>query len=191
VLQRSTTTTIVVFCLAGIFGAAWLVGDRRDHDQTRNNSSGKNMDEPPRAYMVFQDRENNCGAATLKMILEHFGRTVPLRDLERKLALSSRGASLQRLKEIADEVGLHACGWKLRQEDLARIRYPIIMFLKKNHFVVADSLSASGLLAVRDPAMGEMRIPQDELPDIWDGEALVFSCEQVASISTKKLDEQE
>ena len=187
--QRNTTTRIIVLCLAGLFGAAWFGSDRPDHDDARSNAGSKRMGESAKTNMVFQDRTNNCGAAALKMILEHFGRTIPLRDLERKLVLSSRGTSMQRLKEIADEVGLQACGWRLRREDLGRIRYPIIMLLKKNHFAVADCLDPSGFLSVRDPATGNMRISQETLQDIWDGDALIFSCNQTAGIGAKKVEE--
>ena len=190
-LQRSTTTKIIVLCLAGIFGAAWLGGNRPDHNEERSNSGITKWDDSVKTNMIFQDRTNNCGAAVLKMILEHFGHTMSLRDLERKLVQSSRGTSLERLKETADEVGLQACGWRLRHEDLARIRYPIIIVVNGNHFVVADSLDDSGFLSVRDPAVGTVRISQQTLPGIWGGEALVFSCNATVSKKLKKTADKE
>lgn len=171
--------------LAGIFGAAWLTSDRPGDGQAGSHAGGKKQDGSQRNRVVFQDRINTCGAAAFKMILERFGHAASLRDLERKLALSSRGTSLQRLKEIADEYELQACGYRLRREDLMRVQYPIIMFLKRNHLAVADSLDASGFLFVRDPAKGSIRISQQTLPDIWGGEALVFLGGERTGIGSK------
>lgn len=190
-LQRKTTTKIIVFCLAGFFGVARLSGDRQEDDQARSLFGGKTVDDPVGVSVVFQDKANNCGAAALKMMLEHFGCTMSLRDVERKLVLSPRGTSMERLREIADEVGVQLSGWKLRREDLGQIRFPIIMFLKKNHFVVADSLDASGYLFVRDPAIGSIRMSQHTLPGIWGGEALVFSDTHDAKRKQRKLRERE
>jgi len=183
---RGTTTKIVVLFLAGMFGAALLTSDRPRHNQARSASSGRGKDGSQKHSVVFQDRTNNCGAAALKMILEHFGHPVSLRDLEQELALPSGRTSLQRLKEVGDKHGLRAKGWRLRQEDLAYIRFPIIVFLRKNHFVVADSMNASGSLSLRDPATGTIEILRDVLPCIWDGEALTFFHNPTSNTRTKK-----
>ena len=171
---RGTTTMVIIFCLAGIFGAAWLTSRKPEKDLPTNR-------------LVFQDRTNNCGAAVLKMIMNHFGYPISLRDLERKLILSSAGTSLQRIKEVAEEFGLRAHGWTLRREDLDHIQYPIILFLRRKHFIVADSLDRFGNLSVRDPAVGSLNIPQKSLADIWGGEALVFLSDTTSGIRTNEI----
>jgi ABC-type bacteriocin/lantibiotic exporter with double-glycine peptidase domain len=168
------TTTVIIFCLAGSFITAWLTNRRPDNDLTANHT-------------VLQDRANNCGAAALKMVIEHFGRIVSQSDLENKLALSSAGTSLQRIKEVGENFGLQAHGWKLRQEDLEHVQYPIIMFWKRKHFVVADSLDAFGNLSVRDPAVGSVRIQRETLQDIWSGEAVSFSSRRTAETGRNRI----
>ncbi|HCA78503.1 MAG TPA: hypothetical protein DEP53_02085 [Bacteroidetes bacterium] len=190
-LQRGTTTKITILCLAGIFGVAWLAGGGAKDDRVKIGPDGEKKDVSRRNSVVLQDRPNNCGAASLMMISEHFGCPMSLRDLERKLVLSPGGTSLERLKIVADEFGLQAYGWRLRQEDLGRVRYPIIMFLKRNHFVVADSLDASGFLCVRDPAIGAIKMSPQTLPDIWGGEALEFSHNHTVSKEQMKHRENE
>lgn len=188
---RRVTTKIIIVFLVGTFGIAWLTSGKPDDDQVKSRSGGKKQDGSQRNEVVFQDRTNNCGAAALKMVLEHFGHTGSLRELERQLVLSIGGTSMQQLKEIASAFGLQAYGCMLRREDLASVRYPIIMFLKKNHFVVADRLDTSGCLLVRDPAMGVVKISPQALLDIWNGEALVFASDQTASIRTKNMTQKE
>jgi ATP-binding cassette subfamily B protein RaxB len=180
-------TSIIIVLLAGTFGAAWLTSDKPDEDQVCRDSSSEKQNSSKGNRIVFQDRTNNCGVAALKMILEHFGHASTLRNLERKLSLSTEGTDMQQLKEAAEAYGLHAYGYKLGKEDLARIRYPIIIFLKKNHFVVADSFDASGFLLVRDPATGRVRISQHALAETWGGEALVFASNQTVRIRTRNL----
>lgn len=188
---RRMITSIIIVLLAGTFGAAWLTSGKLDDDQAWRDSGGEKQNSSRGNSIVFQDRTNNCGAAAIKMILEHFGHAGSLRNLERKLTLATEGTNMQQLKEAAEAYGLHAYGYRLGKEDLARIRYPIIMFLKKNHFVVADSFDASGFLLVRDPATGRVRISQHVLAELWGGEALVFASNQTVSIRTKKVVEKE
>ncbi len=186
---RGVTTKIIIFCLAGIFGAAWLTSDEPRADRAVIGFSEKETAGPGRTDVVFQDRINNCGAATLKMILDHFGHPVSIRDLERRIAPSNGGTSLHRLREVAYEFGVQTNAWRLTWDNLARIQYPVIMFFRENHFVVADSLDASGFLLVRDPAIGTRKLSQQALMDNWGGETLVFSCSQPENTSTMKTAE--
>lgn len=188
---RGTITKIILLFIAGMLGAAWLASDRLNSEEAGSAMSGGKKGGSKRNRVVFQDRANNCGAAALKMILEHFGRTVSLDELERRLVLSSGGTSLQRLKEVAGEFGLYAEGWRLSQEDMARVRFPVVIFLRRSHFVVADSLELSGSLLVRDPAVGKIRFAAVELKNIWDGEVLVFKCGQAAGVDAKNIVERE
>lgn len=172
---RSTTTKIMIFFLAGIFGVAWLTRDKPRPVPAVISFREKLTEGSKKTNIVFQDRTNNCGVAALKMILDHLGHTPPMRDLEHRTTPIVGGTSLQQLMEIAHEFGLQASGWRLTWEDLARVRYPVIMFFRKNHFVVADNLDSSGFLLVRDPAIGTRRLSRSALMDVWAGETLVFS----------------
>jgi predicted double-glycine peptidase len=127
--------------------------------------------------VVLQDKANNCGAASLKMVLDRRGIEVSLSELGLKLKAIQHGASLLALKSAAESYGLHADGWKLKAEDLSRISCPVILFVESSHFVVLDSLDADGFFFLRDPAMGRVKITRQHIMDIWKGEALVFGGE--------------
>lgn len=189
--QRRRVTSMIIVLLAGTLGAALLTSERRQIGQAGGDHSGRWHDVSWNNSVVFQDGANDCGAAALTMILNHFGYNITLREMERRLAAPASGASFQRLKEIAGDFGLQAEGWKISRDDLAQVRLPIIIFLRKNHFVVADSLELSGALQIRDPAVGKMKLSREALSNSWSGEALVFRCARTAGVGRKSFVERE
>jgi ABC-type bacteriocin/lantibiotic exporter with double-glycine peptidase domain len=128
--------------------------------------------------VIMQDKGNTCGPAALKMILDAHGKTVQLSELEKGGDTIRGGWSMQSLKELAEQYGLRAEGWKLDVEALCRSQFPVILFVENRHFVVADSVETDGFFLVRDPAIGRMKIHRRALSRIWTGETLVFGITQ-------------
>jgi ABC-type bacteriocin/lantibiotic exporter with double-glycine peptidase domain len=126
------------------------------------------------ADVVLQKGSIDCGPAALKMIFEHFGMETSLREIQRQTLRESRGATMLALKEEAERGGLIAEGWRLDSADLTKERFPAILFINGNHFVVADSLGSSGRVYLRDPACGKVTIQKKYLMNYWKGESLVF-----------------
>ena len=124
--------------------------------------------------VTMQDKSNTCGPAALKMILDVHGKNVPLCELEKGNKASKGGWSMQSLKDLAEQYGLRAEGWRLDLEALCRNRFPVILFVENRHFVVVDGLDTCGFFFVRDPAIGRMKIHSRALIRIWSGETLVF-----------------
>ena len=124
--------------------------------------------------VIMQDKSNTCGPAALKMILDVHGKGVPLRELEKGGNASDSGWSMQSLKELAEQYGLRAEGWRLNLEVLGRSQFPVILFVENRHFVVVDSMDTAGFIFVRDPAIGWMKIHRRAPSKIWLGETLVF-----------------
>jgi ABC-type bacteriocin/lantibiotic exporter with double-glycine peptidase domain len=124
--------------------------------------------------VVFQDGGNTCGPAALKMILDHHGVNVRLRELERKGGQGKRGMDMLSLSRLAQAFGLYASGWRLDIEDLQGRCLPAILFVENTHFVVLDSVHPRGDFFVRDPAKGKMRLSKSKLMNMWGGETLLF-----------------
>ena len=124
--------------------------------------------------ITMQDKSNNCGLAALKMVLDVHGKRVTLQDLEKGGKASGDGWSMRSLKELAEQHGLRAEGWRLDLEALCRSRFPVILFVEGPHFVVADGIDSIGFFSLRDPAIGRMKIHRRALGRIWKGETLVF-----------------
>jgi len=125
--------------------------------------------------VALQARPNGCGPASLKMVLDHFGLSIPLGELEEQVVPTRRGTSMLALKEAAERRGLCSGGWRLDRQDLFRIPLPAIILIRTDHFVVVDSISPLHHVYMRDPAIGRVRIRLHQLAGMWRGETLVFA----------------
>jgi ABC-type bacteriocin/lantibiotic exporter with double-glycine peptidase domain len=124
--------------------------------------------------VVMQTNHNNCGPCALKMIFNHYNISSSLKEIERGIKLTEKGSSMLALKEMAELKGLKAEGWRFTLEDFLRSSFPSILYVNKDHYVVADSVSIDGNVYVCDPAIGRLRIAKEKLSEIWEGETLVF-----------------
>jgi ABC-type bacteriocin/lantibiotic exporter with double-glycine peptidase domain len=124
--------------------------------------------------VVLQDKRNNCGPAALKMVFDHYGIPSTLTEIEQRVDLSEKGSSMLALKEMAELKGLKAEGWRYTLEDFLRAPLPAIVFVHGDHFAVVDSVTETGEIVMRDPALGKLRLPAEKLSRIWNGETLVF-----------------
>lgn len=129
--------------------------------------------------VVMQDKINTCGPAAVKMILEAYGNRVSLQELENGEESPRGGWSMRSLKELAEQRGVHAEGWRLNPDNLSTGRFPMILFIEDRHFVVVDSVDAAGFVFVRDPAIGRMKLHRRALAKTWKGEALVFGGDRI------------
>jgi len=109
-----------------------------------------------RAGVVFQRGANDCGAAALKMVFDHYGLARPLEDWQPEVIDRPEGSSMLRLKQVAEKWGLSADGWRIAPDDLDRIPLPAIALLNRNHYVVVESLAGAGQLIYVDPALGRV-----------------------------------
>ncbi len=177
--QRTFTTVGVIVFFVGAFVFVGTVKVLRGPDDLLKLAAWEMGGE----YLgsdgvVLQNKNNNCGPAVLKMILDHHKRMAPLHEIEQSIKPSEEGSSMLALKVVAESRGLHAEAWKLSLADLAKRTFPVIIFVENRHFVVVDSLSDDGFFFVRDPAIGRIKMPQLRLTKIWKGETLVLSVDQ-------------
>lgn len=124
--------------------------------------------------VVLQSRNNDCGAASLKMILETHGIERSVSELSSDLKLTMEGTSLLNLRLTAARLGVPARSWLLRPEDLTRAPLPAIAYINKNHFVVIRRFIAPEVMEVDDPALGKLQWPGCTFQRFWSGETLVF-----------------
>ncbi len=124
--------------------------------------------------VVLQSERNDCGVASLKMILAAHGVERSLASLASELPLTARGTSMLALRQASIRLGVPARSWAICPEDLRRIPLPAIAFVHGDHFVVIRSLIAPDLLEVDDPALGRLRWPTSKFRKVWSGETLVF-----------------
>ena len=123
--------------------------------------------------VFFQEELNDCGGASLKMILDHFGNPIDYRRLRRQLPIGLEGTTMLSIKRLAETHGLLCEGWRLALPDLLRTPLPAVLLLCRKHFVVLQSLQNAAIIL--DPVRGRLSVPARRLVSLWNGETLLFS----------------
>ncbi len=105
--------------------------------------------------------EAECGAASLAMMLGHYGLYVPLEQMRGECGVGRDGASAAALLRAARARGMKAAGWRLTIDDLEKVQLPSIIYWNRNHWVVLEGRSKSGWY-INDPASGHRHVEHEE-----------------------------
>jgi ATP-binding cassette, subfamily B, bacterial len=127
-----------------------------------------------RTPFVAQMEATECGAASLAMVLGHFGHHASLAELREACGVSRDGASAAALVRAARERGLEAAAHRVEPEDLADGPFPAILHWEFNHFVVLVRATGRGLHLL-DPAVGPRFVPRARADEAFTGVRLAFS----------------
>lgn len=121
---------------------------------------------------VLQYESVECGAASLKIVLEYFGKVLPLADLRELCGISRDGVTAIQLKKAALSLGLkvHAISCSA-QNLLDKGKYPCIIFWNFNHFLVLEGF-ANGKAYLSDPARGRRSVDLEEFQTSFTGVVL-------------------
>ena len=162
----------IVVLTAAIINSLWIIHPRGSKQFSSDWYPGGEFQ--GKEGVLFQTSYNDCGPAALRMIFDHYKISSTCDEIERSIRLSGSGATMFSLKQMAELKGLHAEGWRLTVQDLLNTSFPLLLFVHNDHFVVADSISDQ-MVFLRDPAVGRVNMPAANLPQMWQGEALVFA----------------
>jgi ATP-binding cassette, subfamily B, bacterial CvaB/MchF/RaxB len=124
-----------------------------------------------RAPMILQSEAAECGLACIAMVASHHGHETDLLTLRRRFELSSRGATLARLMEIAEHLGFSNRAVRLELEELPQLQIPCILHWDLNHFVVLVKADDERI-TIHDPAVGERTLTMKEVSPHFTGVAL-------------------
>lgn len=126
-----------------------------------------------RTPTVLQLENTECGAASLSIVLQHYGRYVPLTQLRELCGVSRDGSDAASLVLAARSLGLNAKGFKKGITALAKVKPPAILFWEFNHFLVFEGF-AGERVALNDPALGPRTVSLEEFDISYTGIALVL-----------------
>ena len=127
-----------------------------------------------RLPVIVQSEAAECGLACLAMIACYYGYETDLATLRRRFALSLKGATLARLIEMGQALGLHGRPVRLELEELDQLKRPCILHWGLNHFVVLKAVQRRGIV-IHDPAQGMRTVPWAEASRQFTGVALELS----------------
>lgn len=123
--------------------------------------------------MVMQMESVECGAASLTMILAHYGKWLPLEEVRAACGVSRDGSSAKDIVLAARNYGLEAEGYQVTPEALEGMQ-PAIIHWNFNHFVVFRGFK-NDIACLNDPNAGPIDVSIDDFRKSFTGVALTFA----------------
>ena len=122
---------------------------------------------------VMQMEAVECGAASLTMILAHYGKWLPLEEVRAACGVSRDGSSAKSILRAARNYGLEAKGFRMSPEALEG-KQPAIIHWNFEHFVVFRGFDRKGRACLNDPGSGPVKWPMEEFRKHFTGVCLTF-----------------
>ena len=114
-----------------------------------------------------------CGAASLGIILSHYGCHVSLEKLRVDCGVSRNGSTASNISKAAKMYGLEAKAFKMEPARLRNIAYPAILFWKFGHFLVLEGFGKNKVF-LNDPACGPRVIDDKTFDENFTGIVLTL-----------------
>lgn len=124
--------------------------------------------------IIYQSEAAECGLACLAMVAGAYGYKTDMASLRQRYPLSLKGATLQHLMQLADQLGLAGRALRLEPDELSQLKLPCILHWQMSHFVVLVKVKGQKI-QILDPAFGKRDLTAADLDQCFTGIALELS----------------
>lgn len=123
------------------------------------------------ARVVKQDLDYSCGAASLATLLnEFYGQSLTEEALLKAMDKGDGRASFEDMQRALPQFGFRAQGFAASYEQLAKLRMPIVVYLKHrkdDHFSVLRGIDGDTVW-LADPSLGNRTYSKAQFLDMWE-----------------------
>ena len=121
---------------------------------------------------ILQMEATECGAASLSMILSHYGLWLPLEKLRQECGVNRDGSKASCVIKAARNRGCNANGYRWNADRVREVNeFPLIIHWEFNHFVVLEGIKGDTVY-LNDPAMGRRTVKWSDFRTSYTGVAL-------------------
>ena len=122
---------------------------------------------------TMQMQAADCGAASLKMILDYYGSFYTLEEVRELIGVGTDGSTIGDIRRAASTLGLLMEANQLTLDELHSSSVPCILWWDHVHFVVYEG-NLHHLEIINDPAIGRRRLSTQEFMAAWTGVAITI-----------------
>jgi predicted double-glycine peptidase len=120
--------------------------------------------------IVKQDLDHSCGAASLATLLNaHYGRNVTEEQLLKAMDKGDGRASFEDMARALQAFGFKAQGFAASYEQLARLKAPVVVYVKHrkdDHFSVLRGIDGDTVW-LADPSLGNRTYSRAQFLAMW------------------------
>lgn len=132
------------------------------------------MEKVKKIRPVLQMEVTECGAASLAMILDYYGKRVALEALRRECGVSRNGVNANSIAKAAQFHGLEIKAMRATIEGVKKVQTPAILHWNMDHFLVLCGFHKKGAV-LADPAYGIRTVSMEEFSRSFTGIVLTFT----------------
>ena len=123
---------------------------------------------------ILQMEATECGAASLAMILAHYGLWIPLEKMRQECGVNRDGSKASNVMKAAKARNCEVHGYRWEADNLREEgTFPMIIHWEFNHFVVLEGIIGDTVY-LNDPAMGRRTVVWDEFITSYTGIAITI-----------------